>query len=81
MDGETEGILRIGEVPVIRRRDRPIPTDHSQAKRSGREAAFGEVLAFAIKRLGAVAPYEDTRPWSEMITFLQDRIRENGATS
>lgn len=80
MDDERQGILRVGEVPVIRRRDRIVFEDHEQARRSGAEKALQESLAFALAGLAATPAYEDTRPWSEMITNLQDRIRENGAT-
>jgi hypothetical protein len=81
MDGETEGILQVGELPVIRRRERVISGDHSQAFRSGAEKAYGEMLEYANAKLAAVPPYEDTRPWGEMILFLRDRIKDNGATS
>lgn len=81
MDDETEGILQVGEIPVIRRRDRFFEPDHSQALRSGREKAFHEALAFVLQRAATTGPYDDTRPWSEMMTFLRDRIRDNGATS
>jgi hypothetical protein len=81
MDGETEGIIQVGELPVIRRRERAIFEDHSQALRSGREQAFNETLAFVIERNAEAGPYDDTRPWSEMVTFLTDRIRDNGATT
>ena len=81
MDDETDGILRIGEVPVIRRRDRIVFNDHAQAIRSAREAAFGEVLAYVLKCHAATPKYEDTRPWMNLEIFLRDRIRDNGATT
>jgi hypothetical protein len=80
MDGETEGILQVGEIPVIRRRDRIVFQDHSQAERSGAERAYQETLAHVLEQQAAAGPYDDTRPWSNMIIFLQDRIRTNGAT-
>jgi hypothetical protein len=81
MDGERDGVLQVGEVPVIRRRDRVIFETHSQAWRSGREDAYGEALAYVLERHAAAGPYDDTRSWSEMETFLRDRIKENGATT
>ena len=64
---------------MIRRRDRFVESEHSQAFRSGREAALRDMLEYANARLHGTAQYEDTRPWSEMIIFIQDRIRDNGA--
>lgn len=81
MDGETEGILRVGEVPLLRRRDRITFEDHAQAYRSGRESAFGEMLAYVLAAEAQVPAYEDTRPWSNMARFLRDRIRDNGSAT
>jgi hypothetical protein len=78
MDDETDGILVVGEVPSIIRRQRINEENHDQAWRSGRESAFGETLAYVEQRFRAAGAYDDTRPWTEMTTFLQDRIRENG---
>ncbi len=81
MDGERDGIVQVGEIPVIRRRDRFVEDGHSQAFRSGREAALGDMLEYATGRLASTGRYEDTRPWSEMIIFIRDRIRDNGAST
>jgi hypothetical protein len=80
MDDEREGILQIGELPVVRRRERIVFEDHAQAYRSGREDAFQAALVFVLQQHAATPAYEDTRPWSQMTTFLRDRIMENGAT-
>jgi hypothetical protein len=81
MDGETEGILQVGELAIVRRRERIVEADHAQAFRSGRGKAFDEMLAYALDRFRKAGPYDDTRPWTEMVTFLRDRIRDNGATT
>lgn len=73
---ETEGILQVGEVPVIVRRDSRSLEDHNQAFRSGADGAYREVLAFVTDRLERAAPYTDTRPLSEMVIFLTDKIQE-----
>jgi hypothetical protein len=82
MDDEREGILQVGELPVIRRRTSVQDVDISQALRSAREGELGAALAFVLERRAAIRPYEDYRPWDEMTLYLQDRIRENanGAT-
>jgi hypothetical protein len=82
MESETHGIRAIGEVPVVIRRDSVVEADHSQAYRSGREAAFQEVLAYARQQHERTGRYDDTRPWIEIRLFLTDKIKEtaDGAT-
>lgn len=73
---ETDGILLVGEISVVRRRDSPREENHDQAWRSGRESAFREVQAFVGDRLLHAGPFDDTRPLTELETFLIDRLTE-----
>lgn len=76
---ETEGILQVGEVSVIVRRDSPREADHSQAFRSGAERAYRDALLYVAERIEKAPPYTDTRALSDMIVFLTDRIQEVAA--
>lgn len=76
MDQERDGILQAGEVPVIIRRDSPRAADFSQARRSGAEAAYKDVLTYLDIAESTCPPYTDTRPYGDMRTFCQDKIRE-----
>lgn len=82
MDDEREGILQVGELPVIRRRSSVQDVDISQALRSAREKELNAALAFVLEQRAAIGRYDDPRPWDHMTLYLQDRIRENanGAT-
>lgn len=84
MDDERDGVLQVGEIPVVIRRDRSLETDYNQTYRSGRESAFRETLAYVEEQHSRTPAYENTLPWREMRVFLTDRIREcnpNGSTS
>lgn len=72
---EYDGILRIGEVPVVIRRDRVVESDHAQAYRSGAVAALTDVAAYVTRCLAAAGPYDDTRSLLDLQMYLADRIR------
>ena len=82
MSQETDGIVQVGEVPVIIRRDSPSEVDFSQTERSAREGALKEMLAFVEETERTSPPYTDIRPYAIMRTWVLDRIQEtvNGAT-
>lgn len=75
---ETTGVLRVGEVPVVIRRDSPVETDHAQAFRSGAEEAYKKTLAYVAAAEANTPPYTDMRPYADLSTFLLDRIQELG---
>jgi hypothetical protein len=73
---ETDGILAVGEVPVVSRRDPLVQQNHDEAFRSGQRKAFTIVLDEVVRSLGQAGPYDDTRTMQAMISFLTDRIKE-----
>lgn len=77
MEQETDGVLQVGEVPVIVRRASPVEADHSEARRGGRDSAFRETLAFIDRAEATAPPYTDTRPWAALRIFLNDQIQAN----
>ena len=76
MAEDTDGILRVGEVPVVRRRDPLVEIDHAEALRSGRIAAYEDAVGFAQGLLSRLGRYEDTRPLQQLIDYLADKIRQ-----
>jgi len=76
MERETEGILQVGEVPVVIRRDSAVEADHSQAVRSGRQSAFEDALRYVDLAQSSAPPFTDLRPYADLRTFLLDKIRE-----
>lgn len=73
---ERHGVLNVGDVPLVIRRDAFVEIDHSQAVRSAKEAAYREMLVYVKKRYEETPAYEDTRPWIEMRLLLSDKIKE-----
>jgi hypothetical protein len=76
MAEETGGILQVGEVPVVRRRDPLVEIDHTEALRSGRREAYADAVDFAQGLLAQRGAYDDTRPLQQMLEYLADRIRQ-----
>jgi hypothetical protein len=74
MEGEYDGIMQVGEVPVIIRRDSAVAEDFSQAYRSGGEHAYRDALERTEELLRHAEPYTDTRSLIELKAFLIDRI-------
>ena len=72
---ETDGVLQVGDIPVVVRRDSPSATDHSQAWRSGAEKAYKDVLTYLDLAEESCPPYTDTRPYAELRAFCNDKIR------
>lgn len=79
MADERDGILTVGEVPVIVRRDSYHEADHTAAVRGGRVSAFTETAEFAKGLLAALPRYENPLLLQQMLTFLGDKIRETQA--
>jgi hypothetical protein len=77
MDQETDGILQVGEVPVIVRRDSPREENHQEAHRSGRESALREMLVFINESEAAAPPFTDLRPYANLRTWVTDKMRAN----
>lgn len=75
---EYDGIVQVGEVPVVIRRDSPVEADHDQAYRSGAEAAFRQVFQFVDMAERNSPPFTDLRPYANLKTFVSDRITELG---
>jgi hypothetical protein len=73
---ETEGILQVGEVPIIVRRDSRSVEDHTQAFRSGADGAYRKALSYVLERIASAPPYTDTRALTDMVVFLTDNIEE-----
>lgn len=61
---------------MVRRRDSPREENHDQAWRSGRESALREVQQYVGDRLKQAGPFDDTRPLTDLETFLLDRLTE-----
>jgi len=76
MGEETDGILRVGEVPVVSRRDVLVELDHKEALRAGRREAYEDAVVFAQGMLAQQGAYDDTRPLQQMIDYLADKIRQ-----
>jgi hypothetical protein len=73
---ERDGILAVGAVTVIRRRDSEVEENYTEALRAGAVRAFQEASLQAQGLLASSPPYSDTRPIEEMITWLADKIRQ-----
>ena len=61
---------------MIVRRDSERAADFSQTWRSGAEAAYKDVLTYLDTAEATCPPYTDTRPYADMRTFCNDKIRE-----
>lgn len=80
-NSEYDGIVQVGEVPVVIRRDSPVESEHDQAYRSGAEAAFRQVFQFVDMAERSSPAYTDLRPYANLKTFVSDRITELGQAS
>lgn len=73
---EQEGVVQLGEVTIISRKDSPSDMDHAEAYRSGARDAYQAVDDWAVTKQELVGPYEDTGTLAELRLFLADIIRE-----
>lgn len=73
---EYDGVVAVGDITVIGRRNRIAEENHEVAYQTGRREALAEVLAYAEDRLAAQGVYDDTRPLTELIGHLADMIRQ-----
>lgn len=73
---ESDGIVQVGEVPVVIRRVSVVSEDFTQAQVSARDEALREVDLWVSERIERAPRFTDTRPLTELRTFLADKIRE-----
>lgn len=73
---EMNGVLRLGEVPVVARKNALGAEDHAQAYRSGATDAYQSVADWAAQRMAELPQYEDTGLLAELQGYLADRVRE-----
>jgi hypothetical protein len=76
---ETHGIVAVGEVPVVIRRDSRHEADHTAAFRGGRVSALEETTLFVRGLLESLPQYENPLMLQQMLVFLGDKIRETQA--
>jgi hypothetical protein len=73
---EYDGVVAVGEVPVIIRRDSVAEFDHAEAKRAGRGEALAEVAVYVADRIRMAGAYDDVRALEDLQTHLADMIRQ-----
>ena len=72
---ERDGIIAVGAVTVIRRRDSEIEENYSEALRAGAVNVLTEAIQVAEGLVASAGPYDDTTRVGELITWMQDKIR------
>lgn len=72
---EADGILQVGEVPVVIRRDSSVEENHDQAYRSGAENAYRRTLVYVEDRIRMAGRYDDVRPLQDLVVWLTDSIQ------
>lgn len=76
---ETDGIVQLGEVPVVVRRESEHAADHTEAVKAARIEALREMEAFVTECEERTPRFEDTRPYRYLRTWIADRIRDAAA--
>ena len=72
---ERDGIIAVGAVTVIRRRDSMVEENYNEALRAGAVNVLTEAILVAEGLIASAGPYDDTRKIGELIIWMQDKIR------
>jgi hypothetical protein len=72
---EYDGVVAVGEVPVIIRRDSPREADFSNAAKKAAFDAYTDVAEYIEARIAAIPRYEDPTPLKDLLQFVADRLR------
>lgn len=72
---ERDGIIAVGAVTIIRRRDSEVEENYNEALRAGAVSVLTEAILMVEGLIASAGPYDDTRMGREVVTWMQDKIR------